>query len=104
QERMPLIKKSQALYWSPDNNQELRVACTISKHYEKTDDYWYAYHPDWDKFLEDAKRGYFVLGCVDLTTAFVIPREWIHAKLDQLYVSRGRYSPYWHIVLVQNEE
>lgn len=29
-ENMRLIKKSQVLYWSPENNRELRVACTIS--------------------------------------------------------------------------
>ena len=103
-EGAPLIKKSRALYWSPDNNKEIRVACTISKHYERSEDYWYAYHPDWDEFLKEAGKGYYALGCVDLNKAFVVPREWIHAKLSELYISKGKGSPYWHIVLARNGE
>jgi hypothetical protein len=102
QEGIPLIKKSQALYWSPDDNRDLRAACTISKHYERTEDYWYAYHPDWDKFLKEARKGYYVLGCVDLNTAFVVPREWIQARLSDLYISTKGKNSYWHIVLARN--
>lgn len=101
-EGVPLIKKSQALYWSAENNQNIRVACTISKHYERTEDYWYAYHPDWDKFIGEAQRGYYVLGCIDLGAAFVIPRDWIGSKLGELYTSKGKASPYWHIILARS--
>lgn len=43
-----------------------------------------------------------MLGCVDLSTAFVIPRDWGHARLNEPYVSKGKDSPYWHIVLVKD--
>jgi hypothetical protein len=102
-EGFPLIKKSQALYWSAEDNSDLRLACTISKNYG-ADDYWYSYHPDWDDFLSEAKKGYYALGCVDISTAFVVPQEWIHARLDELYKSKGRYSPYWHIIIKRSGE
>jgi hypothetical protein len=42
-EGVPLIKKSRALYWSPDHGK--RAAFTISKHYARRGGphYWYAY-------------------------------------------------------------
>jgi hypothetical protein len=61
-EGMPLIKKSRALYWSTDSERKLRLACTISKHYVKSDDYWYAYHPAWDTFLGEADNGIMFWG------------------------------------------
>jgi hypothetical protein len=60
-EGSPLIKKSQAIYWSPEDNTELRLACTISKNYG-SDDYWCSYHPEWDEFLSETKKGYYALG------------------------------------------
>ena len=62
---LPLIKKSRALFWSPDHL--VRLACAVSKRYTKpgTYKYWYAYHPEWNEFLTEGKRGYFALGCMD---------------------------------------
>ena len=64
-EGTPLIKESRALYWSPGHNE--RAAFTISKHYARKGGphYWYAYHTQWDEFLKDGERSYFVLGCMD---------------------------------------
>jgi hypothetical protein len=68
-----LIKKSRALFWSADHT--ARIACTVSKRYIKPGSYkyWYAYHPDWNQFLQEGKESYFVLGCMDLTIAFCLP-------------------------------
>src|SRR5271166_5605170 len=70
---VPLIKKSRALFWSPDHH--IRLVCTVSKRYTKPGayKYWYAYHPEWNEFLNEGKFGYFVLGCMDLKIAFAIP-------------------------------
>jgi hypothetical protein len=101
-EGVPLIKKSRALYWSGVSDNEVRVACTISKRYEKTDDYWYAYHPDWDNFLSLAAKGFYVLGCVDQNLAYAVPHKWIHEHLNELHVSKGKDKPYWHVVPVRD--
>jgi hypothetical protein len=81
---MPLIKKSRALYWSPDHSE--RAAFTISKRYTRKGgpQYWYAYHPQWEEFLNDAEHSYFVLGCMDRDHAFAIPAQVLHPLLKYL--------------------
>ena len=44
-----LVAHKRALYWSADRS--LRVACSVSKYYERNGYYWYAYHPAWDQVL-----------------------------------------------------
>jgi len=92
-----LISKSRALYW--DANHEIRAACTISKHYTRHRhySYWYAYHPQWDEFLQEGKRAFFVLGCMDVPTAFAIPWNVIHSVLPDLNTTATDRNTYWHI-------
>ena len=96
----PLVKKSRALYWSTDKS--MRAAITISKQY-KDGDYWYAYHPDWDTFLSEGARSFFVLGCVGRDEAFVIPFDWIHSRVNSFYVTERDDHRYWHILLWPTE-
>jgi hypothetical protein len=96
--RIKLIKKSRALYWDPEH--KTRIACTISKRYERNSlyRYWYAYHPAWDSFLREGSPSFFVLGCVDLPVAFSIPWNVIHPLLGSLYTTEtNRSRMYWHI-------
>lgn len=91
-----LVKKSRALYWSSDRS--VGIACTISKRYEGlTYHYWYAYHQGWQEFLSKTERGYFVLGCMDLSIAFAIPSSIIESKLDELNTTTRDGKTYWHI-------
>jgi hypothetical protein len=80
----PLIKKSRALFWSADHSK--RIACTISKKYTKraTYPYWYAFHPQWEAFLAEGGEACLVLGCMDLSQAFVIPLDAIQQILPYL--------------------
>ncbi len=82
------IKKSRALYWSPDHVN--RIACTISKRYTKKGayPYWYAYHPTWEEFLKEGISSYLILGCMDLPTAFVVPKHIISDVLSALNTLR----------------
>lgn len=61
QERVALVRKSRALYWSAAH--DVRVACSISKRYvgKNQNPYWYAYHPAWKSFLEEAERSFLCL-------------------------------------------
>lgn len=96
----PLITNSRALSWSGDH--ETRVACAISKRYTKGSyAYWYAYHPRWDDFLKDAKSGFFVLGCMDQSFAYAIPRLKMNSLLDGLYMTTTDQGSYWHIHLIE---
>ena len=95
-----LIKKTRALYWNPLKN--VRAACTISKRYPKNPSvpYWYAYHPEWDKFLGEGERSFLILGCMDRDAAFAIPRDVIRSCIDNLNTStKADGQVYWHIHL-----
>lgn len=95
-ERVPLIKKSTALYWSSDRN--LRVVCSVSKHYSRGA-YWYGYHQQWDKFLSEGTNGFFVLGCIGRDEAYALPFDWIHSKLHELHTTERDGTKYWHVHL-----
>lgn len=99
----PLIKKSRALYW--DATHKARVCCSISKKYTKRNSYpyWYAYHPHWDEFLQEASNGYLVLGCMDQNFAFGIPWHVIHSELPYLNTTTTEKTTYWHIHIVPKE-
>ena len=96
----PFIKKSRALYWTADKS--VRLAITISKEYEKGGDFWYGYHPDWDRFLKEGSVGLFVLGCVGRDEAFAIPFEWIHNRLNRLNITEREGGSHYHIQLFPN--
>jgi hypothetical protein len=93
-----LIAKSRALYREIDN--AVRVCCSISKRYPRGT-YWYAYHPRWDHFLAEGKRGFFVLGCVDRGVAYALPRAFMGDVVDRLYTTqmKGTEKMYWHVHL-----
>jgi hypothetical protein len=98
-----LIRKSRALYW--DASHEKRVACSISKRYTKgAYDYWYAYHPEWNEFLGEARSAFFVLGCMDLPHAFAIPLTVLRSHLDALNTTTTSKKTYWHIHLTDRDD
>jgi hypothetical protein len=93
-----LVKKSGALYSSPDGN--VRAVCTVSKRYPSGSPYWYGYSPQWDEFLSGTKVSFLVLGCMDRDRAYVIPHERINKLLKHLHKTSDRH---WHVVLEENE-
>jgi len=97
-----LIKKSKAMYWDVDK--ETRICCTISKRHNRsgTTLYWYAFHPQWNEFLQEAKNSYCIYGCVDQNQGFAIPLDIIQAHINELYISRKESGGmYWHIELIE---
>jgi hypothetical protein len=94
------IKKSRALYW--DATHDNRIACSVSKRYTRgAYPYWYAYHPQWDEFLGDGNKSFFVLGCMDLPHAYAIPLDVLRKTLSALNTTTTERSTYWHIHLVE---
>jgi hypothetical protein len=100
---LSFVKKSRALYWDPTHSS--RVACTVSKRYsdQGAARYWYAYHPAWHIFLEEAERGLFVLGCVDLDVAFALPINVIAVNLEKLNTTETKNGTghYYHVKIVE---
>ncbi len=102
-ETTSLVRKSRALYWNAQR--DIRAACSMSKRYTGKNQapYWYAYHPQWDTFLNEADRGFFVLGCMDLEKAFAVPHAAIKPLLPSLHTTTNKAgSTYWHIHLVEH--
>jgi len=98
-----LVRKSRALYWNAQRN--VRAACSMSKRYTGKNQapYWYAYHPQWDTFLGEADRGFFVLGCMDLETAFAVPHAVMKPLLPSLNTTTNKGgTTYWHVHLVEH--
>lgn len=102
-EGVHLLQKSRAQYWNSTRN--VRAVCSISKRYEgkNQNPYWYAYHRQWDSFLDEGERAYFVLGCMDLERAFAVPRDAIRSILPMLHQSVRESGAYWHIHLVEKQ-
>ncbi len=100
-ETASLVRKSRALYWNAQR--DVRAACSMSKRYAGKNQapYWYAYHPQWDTFLGEADRGFFVLGCMDLETAFAVPHAAMQPLLPSLHTTTNKGgTTYWHIHLI----
>lgn len=97
-----LVRRSRTLFWSTDK--ELRVCCAVSKRYESDyQPYWYAFHPNWDAFLAEAKDGYFILACMDRLEAYAVPYSWILANKQNLNMTNKGEKSYWHVALTTLE-
>lgn len=102
-EKINLIAHKRTQYWTPDH--KIRAVCTTSKRYDKSYNYWYAYHTKWHKYLRDGNSGYFVLGCLDKNSAYVLPYSEISGILTDLNTTTPpNKDTYWHIHLEDNHE
>jgi hypothetical protein len=97
------IKKSTTLFWTTDKR--IRVCCAVSKPYGTTNPgYWYAYHPQWDEFLNEGEEAFFLLACVDSDEAFALPYKWITTQKQFLNMTDRGDRSYWHIHLATLDE
>ncbi len=92
-----LTQTTKTLFTSSD---DVRACCPVSKRYARNFTYWYAYHPNWRKFLTEGKEGFFVLGCVGLKKTYAIPSSVMEANLDNLGITESDNGKmYWHILI-----
>lgn len=88
-----------------DSDGKLAVTCAISKRYPSdSKPYWYALHPQWIEFMESAKEGYFLLGCMDRAEGYALPIELLKRHLDDLHTTEKESRRYWHIHLAFDEQ
>ena len=93
-----LIRYSRTLYWSSDK--KIRTCCAVSKRYQiDYQPYWYAFHPNWDRFLAEGEDSFFILACMDQNEAYAVPHSWITANKKNLNVTEKGEKSYWHIAL-----
>jgi hypothetical protein len=95
-------RRSAAIYRTDED--QIGIVCAMSKWHARNENYWYAYHPHQDQFLASVRRGYFVLGMMDLETAVALPADVIRKNLGKLNTTTtpdGR--SYWHIHISHSE-
>jgi uncharacterized protein with ParB-like and HNH nuclease domain len=101
--QVEFISETAAKHRSVDG--KVRAAVAVSKRYEAQagNPYWYGYHLQWDRFLNEGQDSYFVLGCMDIDTAYVIPKAVLDALLPSMHTTKraGPGQSYWHIHLAE---
>lgn len=100
-----LIPKSRAMFG--DEQASIRVCCSGSKLHNSgnLNQYWYAYHPRWQTYLEQAADGFMIYCCIGHQYAYAVPAEVLEAQLKDCYVTQlGKENFYWHIELVPEGE
>ena len=98
-----LVRHSRTLFWTSDKL--LRVCCAVSKRYESDyQPYWYAFHPNWDRFLSEGKESYFVLSCMDRNEAYALPYSLVDKHKQNLNMTDRGGKSYWHISLTTLED
>ena len=84
---------------------DFHVTCAVSKRYKReSQPYWYAFHPRWMSFLEEAKESFFVLGCMDRNEAYAIPLDDLKILLPDLNQTIKSDRSYWHVALTNDGE
>lgn len=83
----------------------IRFSVAVSKSYPQKDKYWFSCHIRQLSFLSEAKRGYFILACLDTQRAFSVPVS-IMKKLNEgmlFTVPKGDLTKkYYHVVIRQD--
>jgi len=81
------------------------VARIVSKRYEGDyQPYWYAFHPNWDRFLSEGKDAYFILSCMDRAEAYAVPFSVLDKNKKSLNMTDRGDRSYWHVALTTMED
>jgi len=94
----PLVKRSLAVYSSPDEN--LALVCINSREYKKPNGsgFWFAFHPHQRDLLQNHKRTFVALGCGSEESILLIPGATFVGWLERFHITEleeGRF--YWHV-------
>jgi len=102
--RQPLVKRSLAVYSSPDES--LAVICINSREYKKTkgSGYWFAFHPYQRDLLKNDKQTFVALGCGSADSLLLIPGITFVSWLDRFHTTERGDKFYWHIRVEKNKD
>ena len=99
-----LIKRSRAGYSSPDHTVALN--CSVSKEHnpDTHPNYWFAFHPHQQVFLQKHKSSYVAFGCGTSKRLIVIPYEKFEPWLQSTWTTSKDDRTYWHVVIYRDGE
>ena len=103
----PLVKRSSAVYSSPDEN--LAVICINSREYKNAkhsshSGYWFAFHPHQRDLLQNHKQTFVALGCGSADTILLIPGKIFVKWLDRFPKTEREDRFYWHVRIHKDKE
>jgi hypothetical protein len=103
----PLVKRSSAVYSSPDEN--LAVICINSREYKNAkhsghSGYWFAFHPHQRDLLQNHKQTFVALGCGSAETILLIPGKIFIKWLDRFHKTERDDRFYWHVRIHKDKE
>jgi hypothetical protein len=100
----PLVKRSSAVYSSPDEN--IAVICINSREYKKAkhSGFWFAFHPHQRDLLQNCKQSFVALGCGSVSAILLIPGLNFTSWLDRLHKTERGDTFYWHIRVDKNKD
>ena len=101
--RVNLIKRTRAVFSSPDNS--LVVTCAVSREHdpEGSPNYWFAFHPHQKVILDKAATAYVAFGCGSETRTIMVPYAEFRGWLDGMHITRMRDRFYWHIEIYREK-
>lgn len=76
------------------------VLCLYSKSYshsKKGPDFWFSYHPYQKDKLDTFATAYIALCLVDENEVLIVPKDYLHSKLEFLHQTEKDGKMYWHI-------
>lgn len=97
--KVTLVKRSRSGYTSPDNSVALN--CSVSKEHgsDTTPNYWFAFHPHQQAFLEKHQTPYVAYGCGSSANLILIPYAEFKPWLQHTWVTENGERTYWHVTI-----
>jgi len=92
-----LVKRSYAVYSSPDES--VLLLCINSRDYKhpKHAGYWFAFHPRQRELLSSSKQAFVALGCGSPDSILLFPSKDFDQWVDSFHVTRLEDRFYWHV-------
>ena len=99
-----MIRRTRAGYSSPDKN--IGVICAVSKEHnpEASPNYWFAFHPHQEAFLEQFQDAFVALGCGSSDRVLLFPYQKIKGWLENSWQTVSEDRAYRHIVVYRKDE
>jgi len=101
---VPLLKRTRALYSSPD--EKVRIVCAVSREYvgKAQQNYWFAFHPHQRDVLAGAEQGFAAFGCGSPEHTFLIPIGTFTSWLDGMNMTTKENERfYWHVQIFEED-
>lgn len=99
-----LVKRSRSGYSTPDNT--IALNCSVSKEHnpDTNPNYWFAFHPHQQAFLEKHQLAYVAFGCGSSERLILVPYDDFKPWLQSTWTTENGDRTYWHVVIYRDDE